>query len=156
MVRPRGTNKEVCQFEGCTHYQKEKGKDIIKRGKSKAGHQRYYCFHCNHYFVDTKGTPLYRRKLSERKIIAICKEVVETRGIRATARQVHVHRDTVMDLLDDLGKHALSMTNYLVHDLGLETYEVDELWSYIKKSRLNLSTREKNSLDRAKQLLQPA
>ena len=38
---------------------KEEGKDIIKRGKYKTGHQRYYCHHCNTFFMETKGTPLY-------------------------------------------------------------------------------------------------
>ncbi len=156
MARPRGLIKVVCQNEKCSHFRKEKGKDIIKRGKSKAGHQRFFCFHCDTYFVETKGTPLYKRKLSEQKIKAICKEFVETASIRATERKAHVHRDTVMSLLDSLGEHALEMTNYLVHDLGLRTYEVDELFAVVKKNRKSLSKKAINSLDKARQLLQHA
>ena len=58
-------------------YLKEKGKDIIKSGKYSTGHQRYYCKHCGTYFMETKGTPLYRRRLSEEEITQICKLLVE-------------------------------------------------------------------------------
>lgn len=154
MARPRGLIKTICQNEKCSHFRKETGKNIIKRGKSKAEHQRFFCFHCDTYFVETKGTPLYKRKLKANKIKEICKEFVETEGIRATERKVHVHRDTIMSLLDSLGEHALGMTNYLVHDLGLKSYEVDELFAVVKKNRKNLSKKAMNSLDKARQLLQ--
>ena len=154
MARPRSKIKEVCQNKECSHYLKEKGKDIIKKGRNSAGHKQYFCFNCNQYFVETKGTPLYKRKLKDRKIKAICKEIVETGGIRSTERKVHVHRDTVTRIINALGEHALQMTNYLVHDLNLSTYEVDELWTFIKKNRKNLSKTTINSLNQAKQLLQ--
>jgi transposase-like protein len=153
MARSRSKIKEVCQNNNCPYFLKEKGKDIVMRGRNTANHQRYYCFNCNQYFVETKGTPLYKRKLSERKIKEVCKEFVETRGIRATERRVHVHRDTVCRLIDDLGAHALSLTNYLVHDLRLGTYEVDELFTVIKKNR-KLSRASMNSLEKARQSLQ--
>ncbi len=154
MARPRKNNKAVCQNEKCDLFRKEKGKDITKQGKNYAGHQRFLCKHCNTSFVETKGTPLYKRKLKERKIKAICKEIVETGGIRSTERKVHVHRDTVTRIINDLGEHALQMTNYLVHDLDLSAYEVDELWTFIKKNRKGLSKTTINSLNQAKQLLQ--
>lgn len=154
MARPRSKNKVVCENKDCQFYHKEKGKDIIKRGKNKAKHERFYCFHCNKYFVETKGTPLYRRKLSERKIKEICREFVETKGIRATGRTVHVHRDTVMSIINGMAEHAFNITNYLVKDLGLKTYEVDELWTFLKKSRRGLNSKTMNSLDKARQLLQ--
>lgn len=156
MARPRSKIKETCENKDCSYYHKEKGKDIIKKGENKAGHERFYCFHCSKYFVETKGTPLYRRKLSERKIKSICREFVETKGIRATERTVHVHRDTVTSVINGMAEHALSVTNYLVKDLGLSTYEVDELWTFLKKSPRGLSRKTINSLDKARQLLQHA
>ena len=122
------------------------------RGKNTAGHQRYFCFNCNQYFVETKGTPLYQKKLSERKIRAICKELVEKKGIRAVERTLHVHRDTVGNLLKDLAEHALTMTNFMVHDLKLSAYEVDEIWTFVKKNKKNLSEITMNSLNGMKPL----
>lgn len=156
MARPRSKIKEVCQNENCPYYRKEKGNNIIMRGKNIAGHQRYFCFHCNKYFVKTKGTPMYRRRMSEREVKAICKELVEKKGIRAVERTLHVHRDTVSSLLHDLANHAKEMNQHLVKDLGLSTYEVDELWTFVKKNLKGLSPTTINSLNRAKQLLQLA
>lgn len=153
MARPRTNNKAVCQNKDCSYFRKETCKDITKQGKNYAGHQRFLCKHCGVVFVETKGTPLYQKKLSERKIKAICKEFVETGGVRATERKVHVHRDTVTRMLNDLGEHALQMTNYLVHDLDLNAHEVDELLVTVKKNRKNLSITAMNSLDKARQLL---
>ena len=154
MARPKSKISVVCQNKKCLLFLKEMGKDIVKRGKNTAGHQRFFCNNCKHYFVETKGTPLYNRKIKEYKIKAICKEIVETGGIRSTERKVHVHRDTITRIINALGEHALQITNYLVHDLDLSVYEVDELWTFIKKSRKDLSPTTINSLNQAKQLLQ--
>ncbi len=154
MARPRKNNKAICQNKECSFFRKIKGKNITKQGKNYADHQRFLCKHCNVAFVETKGTPLYRRKLKERKIKDICKEIIETGGIRSTERKVHVHRDTVTSIINAFGEHALQMTNYLVHDLKLSTYEVDELWTFIKKNRKGLNPSTINSLNQAKQLLQ--
>ena len=156
MARPRAKIKEVCQNENCSHYRKEKDKDIIRRGINSAGHKQFFCFHCKKYFVETKGTPLFNRKLSERKIKDICKELVEKKGVRAVERSMHVHRDTISDLLHSLAMHAKEMTLYLVHDLGLSKYEVDELWTFVKKNLKDLSPTTINSLNQAKQSLQLA
>ena len=134
MARLRSKNKAVCQNQECYFFRKETGKEITKQGKNYAGHQRFLCKHCKVAFVETKGTPLYHQKLSERKVKAICKELVEKKGIRAVERTMHVHRDTISSLLHDLASHAKEMTQHLVRDLGLSTYKVDELWTFIKKT----------------------
>src|SRR3989344_2405925 len=156
MARPRSKIKEVCQNKNCSHYLKETGKNIIKRGFNRAKHRQYFCFNCNQYFVETKGGPLYQKKLSERKIKEICKELVEKKGVRAISRTHHVNKNTVCNLLSDLADHAVKMSNYLVHDLKLGTYEVDEILTFVKKNKKNLSQKQINSLNQAKQLLRHA
>ena len=148
MARPRSQIRVVCQNEKCDYFRKEKGKDIIKRAKNSAGHQRFYCLHCKKYFVETKGTPLYNKKLSAREIKKICAELVEKKGIRAIERTTKHHRDTIGHLLDDLAAHAKSMTDYLVHDLDLKAYEVDEFWTFIKKTKRKLTTQAKSGLNK--------
>lgn len=156
MARPKTENKAVCQNSSCSFFRKETGKDITKQGKNYARHQRFLCKHCNVIFVETKGTLLYQKKLSERKIKAICKELVEKKGVRAISRTLNVNKNTICNLLSDLADHASSMTNYLVHDLKLETYEVDEILTVVKKNKKNLSQKQICSLDQARQLLQHA
>ncbi len=138
MARPRGENDGVCQNPKCRYYLKEKGKDIIKSGKYPTGHQRYYCHHCDTYFMETKGTPLYRKQLPESEIIKICKLLVEKNGIRSIERITGHHRDTIGRLLEDLAEHAMEMNDHLIRDLGLTPFECDELWSTIKKNRKRL------------------
>lgn len=139
MARLKTKNKAVCQNEKCSFFRKEKSKDITKQGKNYAGHQRFLCKHCGVIFVETKGTPLYQRKLSERKIKQLCKELVETKGIRALERTIHIHRDTIGSYLSAFAEHAKEISTYLTKDLGLTTYEMDEFWTFVKKNKRNLS-----------------
>ncbi|MDR2699399.1 MAG: hypothetical protein LBC12_01030, partial [Nitrososphaerota archaeon] len=67
----------VCQNPKYTHYLKEKGKHTTKQGKyHTTDHQRYQCKHCKTYFMETKGTPLYRKHLTKQQITNICKHLV--------------------------------------------------------------------------------
>ena len=99
---------------------------------------------------------MYQKKLSERKIKEICKELVEKKGVRAISRTLNVNKNTVCSLLSDLADHALIMTHYLVHDLKLETYEVDEILTVVKKNKRNLSQKQIFSLDQARRQLRHA
>ena len=148
MARPRSTTKVVCQNEKCSFFHKKDDKDIIKKGINSAGHRQYLCLHCKTYFVETKDTPLFNRKLSEREIKRICIELVEKKGIRAVERTTGHHRDTISKLLDDLAAHATKATNYLVHNLDLSEYEVDELWTFVKKTKRRLNLTTKSGLSR--------
>ncbi|MDP2797451.1 MAG: hypothetical protein Q8N94_08080 [Methanoregula sp.] len=139
MARPRSKIDITCQNPKCSHYLKEDGKDIVKRGKNRAGHQQYFCNHCNKWFVETANTPLYHKHLSLSEIILICKLLVEKLGIRGIERATGHHRDTICQLLGDLAIHAEAMTQFLLKDVELSTFEVDELWSTVKKNKRKLS-----------------
>jgi transposase-like protein len=139
MARPRSTIQITCQNPKCNHYLKEKGKDIIKRGKNRAGHQLYKCLHCSHTFSETILTPLYHKHLSEEEIIRISKLLVEKNGIRSIERITGHHRDTIGRLLEDMAEHAEQVNRTLLCELNLTQYEMDELWTTVKKNRKKLS-----------------
>jgi transposase-like protein len=139
MVRPRGEINVVCQNEICSYYLKEEGKDIIKRGKYSTGNQRYFCNHCKTFFMETKGTPLYHKHLSKLEIINICKHLVEKNGIRSIERITGHHRDTIGHLIEDLALHAELVNSILLKDVKLGQFEVDEMWTIIKKNKRKLS-----------------
>ncbi len=149
MARLRGKIDVVCQNHLCKFYLREKNKDIIKSGAYKTGHQRYLCHHCNTYFMETKGTPLYHKHLTEKEIIVICKHLVKKNGIRSIERITGHHRDTIGNLLTDLAEHAKSMTQFLVKKLNLSPIECDEFWSFVKKSKRTLSPKAKLALKSA-------
>ena len=123
----------------CRYFLKESGKDIVKRGKNRAGHQQYYCNHCHKWFVEIANTPLYHKHLSESEIINICKHLLEKNGIRSIERITGHHRDTIGRLLEDMAEHAEQMNDYLIENLGLTPFECDEFWSFVKKNRRRLS-----------------
>lgn len=139
MVRPRGEINVVCQNEKCCFYLKEEGKDIVKRGKYRTGHQRYFCNHCETFFMETKGTPLYHKHLSKSEIIDICKHLVEKNGIRSIERITGHHRDTIGQLLEDLALHAEMVNSILLQEVKLGQFEVDEMWTFVKKNKRKLS-----------------
>ena len=139
MTRPRSIIPVTCQNTQCRYYLKEKGKDLTKYGKNRAGHQLYKCFHCNHFFTETILTPLYRKHLSETEIIRISKLLVEKNGIRSIERITGHHRDTIGRLLEDMAEHAEQVNKTLLCELNLTQYEMDELWTTVKKNRKKLS-----------------
>jgi len=139
MARPRGKIDITCQNPKCKYFLTEEGKDLLKRGKNRAGHQQYYCNHCRSWFVETLNTPLYNKHLSKTEIINICKHLVEKNGIRSIERITGHHRDTIGNLLEDLALHAEFVNSILLKDIKLGQFEVDEMWTFIKKNKRTLS-----------------
>jgi len=141
MARPRSKIYVTCPNPSCKYHLLEEGKDIIKRGKNIADHQQYFCNHCRRWFVETANTPLYHKHLSKSEIIQICKHLVEKNGIRSIERITGHHRDTISRLLEDIAIHAEIMNDILLHDVKLGQYEVDEMWTFIKKNKRKLSNK---------------
>jgi len=150
MARPRGKINVVCQNQSCGFFHKEGGKDVVKRGFNRAGTQRYFCNHCQRYFVERSGTPLYRKRLSLRKIKQLCTLLIEKNGVRSISRITKLNKNTVVAWLEDLAEHAEQITSFLVRDLGLSTYEVDELWTTVKKNKRKLSVQALSGLSKVK------
>jgi hypothetical protein len=74
--------------------------------------------------METKGTPLYRKHLTEPEILNICKHLVEKNGVRSIERLTGHHRDTIGILLEDMAEHAQNVSAY---------------WTFVKKKRRKLS-----------------
>ena len=146
MARPRGKNKAVCQNRDCAFYRRENGKDIIKRGHSSSGTQMYKCLHCEKYLAETKGTPMYRRRLDGKKVKQLCELLVEKNGVRSVSRLTKLNKNTVCDWLEHLGQHATEITDFLVNNLSLSTYEVDEFWTTVKKNKKTLSPKARREI----------
>ena len=79
----------------------------------------------------------------ERKLI---KDLVEKFGVRCFDRITGHHRDTISRLLVDLALHAEMMNDFLLHEVQLGQFEVDEMWSFIKKNRRKLSKEARDQI----------
>ena len=85
--------------------------------------------------METKGTLLYQKHLTKPEIINICKHLVEKNGIGSIERITGHHRDTIGNLIEDLVLHAELVNSILLQDIDLEQFEVDEMWTFIKKTK---------------------
>ena len=106
-----------------------------------------YCESANR-FVETANTPLYHKHLPKKEIIQICKHLVEKNGIRSIEPITGHHRDTISRLLEDLALHAEMMNDILLQEINIGQFEVDEMWSFIKKNRRTLSKEAQKQLSK--------
>ena len=135
IMDPEKTNEIiVCPNPECSHYLQAEGRDIIKRGKYRTGHQRYYCKHCNRFFMDTVGTSIYRKHLPKEEIRLIYRLFLEKNGIRSIERITGHHRDTVSSLLKGTVKNEKT-EEYLINKIGLTVNECDKLWKLLEMNR---------------------
>lgn len=123
-----------CQNPECEYYLKVEGKAVVKSGKYKTGHQRYYCKHCGKYFMETVGTAIYRKHLSNDEIRMIYRLYIEGNGIRGIERLTGHHRDTVSNLLKETVKNEKT-EEYLISQIGLTAKECKKLWKLLDAKR---------------------
>lgn len=124
----------VCPNPECEYSLRVEGKAIIKRGKYRTGHQRFYCKHCKKFFMDTIGTAVYRKHLPKEEIRLIYRLFIEKNGIRSIERITGHHRDTISNLLKDTVKNEKT-ERYLIENIGLTPEECEKLWVLLEKKR---------------------
>ena len=102
------------------------------------GHDRIRllrCRACGEEFSERRGTALFNTKLPAEQAASVINHLGEGCGVRATARLVHVAKDTVARLLRMAGRHAEPFHDQRVHDLTPKALEFDEQGSVVKKSQ---------------------
>ena len=102
------------------------------------GHDRMRllrCRTCGEEFSERRGTALFNTKLPEATAEDVISHLGEGCSVRATARLVHVAKETVARLLRVAGRHAERFHEQHVHGLTPKALEFDEPWSFVKKSK---------------------
>lgn len=102
-----------------------------KDGKDRKGNQRFKCTECGKRFSIAKEKLLSGMILSEDKALLCLQLLVEGNSVRATERITGVHRDTVLRLLETVGKKCVWIQETLVKDVKVKFVEADEIWSYV-------------------------
>jgi len=93
------------------------------------------CRTCGEEFSERRGTALFNTKITEAHAEDVINHLGEGCAVRATARLVHVSKDTVARLLRMAGRHAERFHDRRVRDVTPRALEFDEQWSFVKKSR---------------------
>jgi transposase-like protein len=121
-LTPGGTAMEEdlfrfgCQDPDCPDYgQRGHGNRTVcgRYGKAQR-HRLLYCRTCKARFSERKGTPLFGCGPPEDKAIDLIEHLADRNGVRATARLVGVHRDTVVRYSRLVGPHARELHDELV------------------------------------------
>ncbi len=102
-----------------------------KDGKDRKGDQRFKCTACGKRFSIAKEKLLSGMILSEEKALLCLNLLVEGNSVRATERITGVHRDTVLRLLETVGKKCIWIQETLVKNVEVGFVEADEIWSYV-------------------------
>ena len=97
-----------CQAPDCSDFGKRGLGNLTVCGHygKRQPHRLLYCRTCKARFSERKGTPLFRACLPEEKALAVIEHLADRNGVRATARQVGVHRNTVVRYCRAVGEHA--------------------------------------------------
>lgn len=151
-MRKSVRRKIACPNDECA-FHKKLFKGNIKKNGFRKRIQNYKCVECGIQFVETYGTPLYRRRLKKKEIARICDLFAEKLSFRAVARVTHHKLDTIRYLAEDMANHAKQTNEFFLHDLKLTPIEVDEIWTFVKKNKKNLPKNIINSVNREMRIL---
>ena len=102
-----------------------------KDGRDRKGDQRFKCTECGKRFSIQKEKLLSGMILSEEKALLCLNLLVEGNSVRSTERITGVHRDTVLRLLETVGKKCIWIQETLVKNVKVQFVEADEIWSYV-------------------------
>mgnify|MGYP001572896521 CR=1 FL=1 len=140
-MRKKRVHNQFCHNKECRNYGIKGSENLVKNGHRRNGLQNIKCTNCGIQFVETKGTPFFRKHMSKREIIRICKQFVEKTSMRGVARATGHHLDTIRKLAGDVAEHCYAVTAFLITDVKLGTHEIDEFWSFVKKNKRTLSAK---------------
>ena len=144
--------KIACPNDRCLFHKKLFKGNIKKNGFRKKV-QNYKCVKCGIQFVETFGTPLYKRRMKKKEIGKICDLFAEKISFRGVARATHHKLDTIRNLAESMANHARQTNEFFLHDLKLNPTEVDEIWTFVKKNKRNLEKNIINSVNREIRIL---
>lgn len=100
-----------------------------KHGKDRNGNQRFRCLECGKTFVAAER--LQGSYLPIEKVELCVKLLVEGTSIRSTERITGIHRDTIIRLLENVGKRCLMLQESLVRNVKVQDVQADEIWAYV-------------------------
>ena len=74
--------------------------------------------------------------------ISVLKALVEGNSMRATSRMTGVARETIADLLRDVGSHCKNHHDRFVRGLNTTRVQADEAWSFCGKKQRRVAKSE--------------
>jgi transposase-like protein len=96
--------------------------------------RRYYCVVCGKTFSESRASLFYHLRTPRRDVLEAIGMLAERNSLRGIARVKGVKPDTVLHGLEIAGAQAAAVSDHLIHNLHLTQAQIDELWTFVKKS----------------------
>ena len=126
----------ACCHEGCPDYGKRGlGNIVIKQHYGTDNHALLKCRTCGHCFSETRGTAFFGLNTSKEEVCRILSQLVEKGSIRGVARATKHDKNTICRWLKKAEEHCDEINKYSLQNLQLTQVQVDEIWSFVKKSK---------------------
>ena len=127
----------ACQNPVCLMHGVLNGGNISVRCRyGKHGKLLLYCRSCGKAFAATTNSVLFGAHLPPSKIQEIIHHAAEGVGVRATARLLDMHPNTVNGVILKTGAYCGEMMSKMLKHLNMTEFQLDELWSFIKKKNV--------------------
>ena len=97
--------------------------------------RRLYCTTCRHTFSADQGTFFETLRSDRSEVLDVLALLVERNSLRAIERTNHHPIHALLHWLDLAGQHCAAISTSLIHDLSLRQAQIDELWTFVKKSK---------------------
>jgi transposase-like protein/IS1 family transposase len=104
---------------------------VKRHGHDRNGNQRFRCLLCGLTWIKEQSKPLGNMRIAKDKAVLCLRLLLEGNSIRSVERITHTHRDTILDLLETIGRRAMLYWQTKMHNLPATDVECDEIWGFI-------------------------
>jgi len=121
---------QFCPDEQCLYYGWPGLGNLISNGHPNSSPWRqWHCRACGGYFVETRGTPLYRRRTEAIEVVGrALTALAEGLSLQGTARLCRVEVETVALWLELAATHFADLAEYLSQHLEVDQVQLDDLY----------------------------
>ncbi len=142
-----GQVRQSCPNEQCPDYGQHGKGNISVRGTYGKVNKRdlLYCRSCGKRFAATHSSALFRLHTSPDSIRQIIHYAAEGVGVRATARILKMDKDTVNRVILRAEAHCAHVIAGLLTSLELSDNQMDLLWTFIKRRKINMTQKNLNN-----------
>jgi transposase-like protein len=139
----RGRRREIrptwqfCPDEACSYYGWPGLGNLTSNGHPNSSPWRqWHCRACGGYFVETRGTPLYRRRTVAIEVVGrALTALAEGLSLQGTARLCRVEVETVALWLELAASHFADLAKYLSHHLEIDQVQLDDLYVRLRAAQ---------------------
>ena len=140
--KKRGPNPKYfdirCPNPKCKHHGKKGLANVVSNGtyrsRSTGKARLFLCRTCGKAFSSGTGTAFFGLRTPKQRILIGLRLLAEGLGLRATCRVLRIKLDTIRKWLAVAALRCEQVSDLLLRNLKLSQVQVDELWTFVKKT----------------------